>query len=139
MKIYNKLGFAFGLNFLLMGLTIFIMMFLNKISDGLLIFMGTIVTLIGVYFISRAMNKSTFEEDVLKIKDERNQEIKAKAREKTLLIFELIISISVFGSMIYGLITKGEFINSYIVVVAIMILLIELIEWAFLSYFRKVN
>lgn len=139
MKIYNKIGFAFGMNFLLMGLTTFVMMFLNKISDGLLIFIGSIMTLIGVYFISRAMNKSAMEEDLLKIMDERNQEIKAKAREKTLLIFELILSISAFGSMIYGLITKGEFINSYIIAVAIIIVLIEIIQYAFLSYFNKVN
>lgn len=139
MKIYNKIGFAFGINFLLMGLTTFVMMFLNKISDGLLISIGSIMTLIGIYFISRAMNKSTFKEDLLKIKDERNQEIKAKAREKTLLIFELILSISAFGSMIYGLITKGEFINLYIIAVAIIIVIIEIIEYAFLSYFRKIN
>lgn len=139
MKIYNKIGFAFGMNFLLMGLTTFVMLFLNKISDGLLIIIGSITTLIGAYFIARAMNKSRFKEDLLKIKDERNQEIKAKAREKTLLIFELILSISAFGSMIYALITKGEFINSYIIAVAIIIILIEIIEYAFLSYFRKIN
>ncbi|HAJ9305199.1 TPA: hypothetical protein HPU08_002880 [Listeria monocytogenes] len=139
MKIYNKIGFAFGINFLLIGITTFVMMLINKMSDGILIFIGSVAILIGLYFVSRAINKSTFKEDLLKIEDERNQEIKAKAREKTLLVFELILSISAFGSMIYGLITKGEFINSYIIAVAIIIILIEIIEYAFLSYFRKIN
>ena len=137
MKIYNKVNFLSGLLHMLIGAIFLVDFYLERQVNSILL--GSFALLLGLSSLFRSMRKELSQSSDEERRDAKSLEIRSKAREKALIIFQLILSLSLLLTIIYYLVSKNESVVPYIILSVFSIALIEFLESLIWNYYKKIN
>lgn len=90
MKIYNKGSFLFGVAFLVLCVAQVVFM-IQKGFDGIRFACCAGYLIAGVRLVLRSISREHAKEDQLNLHDERSQAIRAKARNRAVVIAEILM------------------------------------------------
>lgn len=111
MKIYNKNSFIEGLIMTLLGLLLFITIFITGFNIKKFL-LSTLLLSIGIGLIERSISKSMSKKDKIDENDERNQFILLKSKGKALQITQVCSWIIMLLLLIIGKINNNMMLIS---------------------------
>lgn len=112
MKIYNKSTFVEGVSLSILGLVLFVVIFMTGF-DIKKIILSTLLFLVGIASLLRSLSKTMTTEDKMDEADEHNTLISLKAKEKALQITQIISWILMLVLFIVGGVNNNTLLISF--------------------------